>query len=271
MRNRAIPTAMAAVLSGTLAVIVMAGPHSAAASALAAAPAAAPAPAPSPTAAPPYCQVRYQVNSDWGSGFSVSVTITYNGPQISNWTMQYGYAGNQALQTGWNGNWSQSGTVVTVTNAAWNGSLPTGGAVQIGANFTYSGTNAAPTGFLFNGVGCGGPCTGDVAPVMTITSPAGGATFTAGSAITLQSSPLAGCAVVAVSYSVANLSSGTTGSTQAGISFSWPYTVVWTPQAPGTYSITARAYTTGYSISASTTINVVAAGTSVRPGQAPRS
>jgi hypothetical protein len=260
MRNRALAATAAALLSGTLAAIVMTGIHIPAARALAAAPAATPAatPAPSPTAAPPYCQVQYHVNSDWGTGFSASITITYNGPAISNWTLRYGYAGNQVLQTGWNGNWSQSGNVVKVTSAAWNGSLSAGGTVQIGANFGYSGTNTAPAGFLFNGVGCGG-CTGDVAPLLVITSPLSGATFTVGSPVTLQSTALAGCAVVAVSYSVANVSSSAPHSTDVGISFSPPYPVTWTPQAPGTYSVGAQAYTAGYSFSASTTINVLPA------------
>ena len=80
-----------------------------------------------PAAASPVCQVTYTVNSDWGTGFSVAVNITNNGPAITSWTLGYAYTGNQKIAQGWSGNWSQSGENITVTNASWNGSLATGG------------------------------------------------------------------------------------------------------------------------------------------------
>ena len=100
--------------------------------------------------------MQYSAPSDWGSGFTAAITITNNSSAISSWTLQYSYAGNQTLQSGWSGNWTQSGKTVTVTNASWNGSLGTGASVQIGANFTYSGTNQAPTSFTLNGQQCNG-------------------------------------------------------------------------------------------------------------------
>lgn len=255
MLGRAHIPLAAALLSALLVIASLAGSHSP--SALTAARAATAA-VPTPTAPPPYCQVQYQVNSDWGTGFDVTITVTYNGPQVSVWTLQYGYAGNQALQNGWSGTWSQNGTVVTVGNAAWNGSLSPGGSVQFGANFLYSGRNAPPAGFLFNGRACG-PCTGDAAPDMTITSPANGATVTVGSPVTLQASVFSGCAVAAVSYSAAPAAS-LGSSTAVGISFYLPYTVVWTPQASGTYAIAGTAITSGGTLSAAVTVQVVAPG-----------
>src|SRR6516164_1857986 len=77
-----------------------------------------------PAAAGPVCQVAYTVNSDWGTGFSIAITITNNGPAITSWNLGYAYAGNQTLAQGWSGTWSQSGKNITVTNASWNGSLP---------------------------------------------------------------------------------------------------------------------------------------------------
>ena len=102
------------------------------------------------------CQVSYTVNSDWGTGFTAAITITNNGSAITSWTLGYSYAGNQKLSQGWSGNWSQSGEAITVTNACWNGSLATGASTQIGANFSYSGTNTAPTAFTLNGTACNG-------------------------------------------------------------------------------------------------------------------
>ena len=103
------------------------------------------------------CQVGYTVNQ-WSTGFTAAVTITNTGTPVTSWTLAYSYTGNQALAQGWSGNWTQSGKNVTVTNASWNGSLATGGSTQIGANFSYSGTNTAPTAFTVNGVACNGAC-----------------------------------------------------------------------------------------------------------------
>jgi cellulose 1,4-beta-cellobiosidase len=91
------------------------------------------------------CSVAYQVQSDWGTGFSLSLTVTNNGPAITGWTVSYTYSGNQALTEGWSGNWSQSGETMTITNLSWNGSLSTGGTANPGGNFSYTGTNTAPT------------------------------------------------------------------------------------------------------------------------------
>jgi endoglucanase len=108
-----------------------------------------------PASAATSCQVAYSVNQ-WSTGFTASITITNEGAALSSWTLAYSYTGNQQLTQGWSGNWSQSGQNVTVTNASWNGALATGAATQIGANFSYSGTNTAPTAFSINGTACNG-------------------------------------------------------------------------------------------------------------------
>ena len=136
----------------------------AAASAATAAPgrAAVPAAQAAAAAAASVCQVTYTVNSDWGTGFSVAINITNNGPAVTSWTLGYAYTGNQKIAQGWSGNWSQSGENITVTNASWNGTLATGGSASIGANFSYTGTNTAPTAFTLNGSTCNG--TGSPSP-----------------------------------------------------------------------------------------------------------
>src|SRR5579859_2011830 len=59
-----------------------------------------------PAAASSVCQVAYTVNSDWGTGFSVAINITNNGPAITSWTLGYSYSGSQQLSSGWSGTWS---------------------------------------------------------------------------------------------------------------------------------------------------------------------
>src|SRR5262245_23503420 len=115
------------------------------------------------TGTPAYAAVQCQVNyakNDWGSGFTANVTINNLGDPLTAWTLRYSYSGNQTLQNGWNGTWSQSGQNVTVVNAPWNGSLATGANTMTSANFSYSGTNNNPTSFSVNNV----PCTGANAP-----------------------------------------------------------------------------------------------------------
>ena len=114
------------------------------------------------------CQVGYTVNQ-WSTGFTAAVTITNTGTPVTSWTLAYSYTGNQALTQGWSGNWTQSGKNVTVTNASWNGSLGTGGSTSLGANFSYSGTNTAPTAFTLNGVACNG-ASGTPSPTPTPTT-----------------------------------------------------------------------------------------------------
>jgi cellulose 1,4-beta-cellobiosidase len=146
------------------------------------------------------CTVAYDVSSDWGTGFSLAVTITNNGPAITSWTLGYSYTGNQTLAQGWSGTWSQSGKNITVTNASWNGSLAAGGSTQIGANFTYSGTNTAPTTFTLNGATCTGSGGGTPTPTPTPTvtptpsptatpTPTPTPSGTCGSGLTLQANP----------------------------------------------------------------------------------
>ena len=77
-------------------------------------------PGPAAAATTPACQVNYTVVTAWPGGFQGDVVITNNGPAISSWQLKYTYAGNQMITNGWNGTWTQSGTFVTVDNAAWN-------------------------------------------------------------------------------------------------------------------------------------------------------
>ncbi|MCO1574529.1 cellulase family glycosylhydrolase [Crossiella sp. SN42] len=112
------------------------------------------------------CRVDY-TTSDWGNGFGATVTIANLGSSaVDGWTLTYTYAGNQSLQHGWNGTWSQSGKKVTVTGTSWNSTIPAGGSVSAGANFSYSGSNAKPTDFAVNGAAC----TGTPPPTTTTTT-----------------------------------------------------------------------------------------------------
>ncbi|MCC2308504.1 glycoside hydrolase family 6 protein [Cellulomonas chengniuliangii] len=111
---------------------------------------------PPPTTPPPAgaCAVTYTANS-WNTGFTGSVRVTNTGSSaLSAWSLTFSFPSGQQVTQGWSATWSQSGSVVTASNAAWNGSLAPNASVEIGFNGTHSGTNTAPTAFSLNGQAC---------------------------------------------------------------------------------------------------------------------
>jgi Cellulose binding domain/Fibronectin type III domain len=103
--------------------------------------------------------VSYSDSNDWGTGFTASISITNSSASaISSWTLTWTWAGNQQITQSWNGNFTQNGAAVTLTNASWNGAIAAGASVNgVGFNASYSGANTAPPVFSLNGVPCGAP------------------------------------------------------------------------------------------------------------------
>lgn len=118
-----------------------------------------PTPTPTPTQPPTTspvqgCTVSYAMN-DWGSGATVGITIKNNGTStINGWKLEFNFSGNQKITNMWCGKYTQSGTTVSVSNEAFNGTIAPGGSVNFGFNITYSGSNAKPTSFTLNGTSC---------------------------------------------------------------------------------------------------------------------
>ncbi|WP_433469273.1 glycoside hydrolase family 6 protein [Spirillospora sp. CA-128828] len=102
------------------------------------------------------CKVDYTTN-DWGTGFTATVKVTNLGDAIGNgWTLEWDFAGNQQVTSGWNGTFTQSGKHVTVKNPTWATTLGTNASVSPGFQGSYSGTNQAPSQFKLNGTVCDG-------------------------------------------------------------------------------------------------------------------
>ncbi|UTO65497.1 glycoside hydrolase family 48 protein [Streptomyces rapamycinicus] len=207
------------------------------------------------------CGVDYKTN-DWGSGFTADLTITNPGSDaIDGWTLTYAYAGNQKLANGWNGGWSQSGKTVTVTNAGHNGKIAAGGNVTTGAQFTYSGTNAAPTSFAVNGVACRGA---HQPPIAVLSSPSPGAVFTSGGTVPMTATAAAadGATISKVEfYSDTEL---------LGTDTTSPYSFDYQDVPAGDYSLYAKAYDSQGAAAESTPVGIhVAAGPALvaSPGQ----
>ncbi|MEV4336455.1 glycoside hydrolase family 48 protein [Streptomyces sp. NPDC049590] len=201
------------------------------------------------------CSVDYKTN-DWGSGFTADLTITNRGTDaINGWTLTYAYAGNQRLSGGWNGTWSQSGQSVTVKNASYNGAIAAGAAVSTGAQFTYSGTNTAPTSFAVNGTTCAGA---HQPPVTVLTSPSAGAVYTQGAAV-----PLAATAAAADSASISKVEFYD-DTTLLGTDTTAPYALSVSSLTVGSHSLVAKAYDSLGASGTSTPVGItVASGPAV--------
>jgi cellulose 1,4-beta-cellobiosidase len=122
------------------------------------------------------CQVSYTVTNQWPGGFGANVNITNLGDPLTSWTLKWTFANGQTVTQLWNGNVTQSGANVTVTNMSYNGSIATGATLTgMGFNGSWTGTNSVPTSFTLNGVTCNGGVTGSPTasptPSRTTTSP----------------------------------------------------------------------------------------------------
>ncbi|MEU3147109.1 glycoside hydrolase family 48 protein [Streptomyces sp. NPDC006999] len=196
------------------------------------------------------CSVDYRTN-DWGSGFTADLTLTNRAAaDIDGWTLTYAYAGNQRLVNGWNGSWSQSGSTVTVRNAGHNARIPAGGAVTTGAQFSYSGSNAAPSSFAVNGTTCTGA---HQPPITVLTSPEAGAVYTRGETV-----PLAATAAAADDATITKVEFYD-DTELLGTDESAPFTLSAAGLTVGSHSLTAKAYDSLGASASSTPVGITVA------------
>jgi Cellulose binding domain/Fibronectin type III domain len=104
------------------------------------------------------CAVSYMVTDGWGSGFIANISFTNTGPNpINGWTLAFTFpTTTESLNSGWNGNWSESGQNVQITNVSWNGTLAPGGGNSWDVGFVgnINGPYPSPTVFTLNGTVC---------------------------------------------------------------------------------------------------------------------
>ncbi|GAA3763908.1 PQQ-dependent sugar dehydrogenase [Salinactinospora qingdaonensis] len=101
------------------------------------------------------CTVDYQVDSQWGTGFTASVTITNTSEEpVTGWSLEWSFTAGQQITNGWQAEVTQTGTMVTATNMSWNDTISPGGTQQFGFQGTLDGANPAPTEFTLNGSPC---------------------------------------------------------------------------------------------------------------------
>jgi endoglucanase len=211
------------------------------------------------------CSASYSVTTDWGTGFQVALNITNNGSTaITGWTITYSYTGNQTLANGWDGTWTQSGETVTVTNESYNGDLAAGASTPAGANFNYSGTNAAPTSVTCTPAGSTPP----PPPTPSITASASSLQVVQGSTasvgLSLSAAPSANVTVSITESGNTGLTASPTSLTFTSSDYSTAQDVTITADSSSTGAATFTASAAGYT-SASFTVTEVTATTSAAP------
>ena len=108
-------------------------------------------------------------SSDWGTGYEATYRITNAGTvATTSWTLEFDLPAAARVTSLWEGTFTQTGTHVTVHNAAWNGAIAPGASVAPGFDVAYTGTFVAPANCLINGGSCAG---GSAPPPPTDTSP----------------------------------------------------------------------------------------------------
>jgi cellulase/cellobiase CelA1 len=102
-----------------------------------------PTPTPTPTPTPSgsgACSASYKVIGSWNNGFQGEVTVKNAGSAaMSAWTVRMTFPGSQTVTQAWSSTVSQSGTVATFRNAAWNGTVAPGASTTLG--FLGSGSS----------------------------------------------------------------------------------------------------------------------------------
>lgn len=89
------------------------------------------------------CSATYRTVRSWPGAFQGEVTVTAGDSAINGWTVRWTLGSDQAVTQLWNGTPSVSGSVVTVRNASYNGSIPASGTTTFG--FLGSGTPSSPS------------------------------------------------------------------------------------------------------------------------------
>jgi chitin-binding protein len=84
----------------------------------------------------------YNVTGTWSGGFQGQIMVHAEGAAIGKWTVSWTWPGSQTLTQAWNGTATASGSLVSVKNASWNGTVAAGDYTTFG--FLGNGT-APPT------------------------------------------------------------------------------------------------------------------------------
>jgi hypothetical protein len=115
--------------------------------------------------APSSGNFKFQVTSDWGSGFTGQLTVTNSSQQpITNWQLEFDFPAT--ITSIWDATViSHTGNHYVIGNAGWNSTIPAGGTASFGFNGSPGNLTVVPTNYvLHNGTAGGGTGTTNHAP-----------------------------------------------------------------------------------------------------------
>ncbi|MEN8906860.1 MAG: alpha-L-fucosidase [Clostridiales bacterium] len=92
--------------------------------------------------------VDYKIQSDWGSGAVIELTINNTTSQaVDGWNVSWNFSGDQKITCLWSGDYTQNGNSVSISGVDWSSKIPANGSLNIGFQISYSGTNTIPSSF----------------------------------------------------------------------------------------------------------------------------
>ncbi|MBX6387105.1 MAG: cellulose binding domain-containing protein, partial [Microbispora sp.] len=103
-------------------------------------PSPSPSASPSPSTGPRSCSATYRIVNQWPGGFQGELTVRNTGTvTTSSWTVTLTFPNGQRITQMWGGRYTQSGSLVTITNESWNGTLAPNATTTAGFTGSSSG------------------------------------------------------------------------------------------------------------------------------------
>lgn len=85
-----------------------------------------------PVPPPGACTATYTPAGAWSNGFQASVTVKAGTAAINGWRVTWTFPGAQTVSQVWSGKYTAGGSLATVGNESWNGTLPADGSTTFG-------------------------------------------------------------------------------------------------------------------------------------------
>ncbi|PUA28549.1 MAG: hypothetical protein B0W54_19120 [Cellvibrio sp. 79] len=138
------------------------------------------------------CDVKYTINSNWGSGATLSVDITNLGAPKTTWELAWNFSNAEKISQLWNGTYGQTGQAVRVKNAGWNGAINTNQTINFGFNIGYpsGSTLVKPVEFYLDGMKCVGKISSSVSSSKSSSSKSSSSIISSSSSVLSSSSSI---------------------------------------------------------------------------------
>lgn len=102
----------------------------------------------------------WKIGNTWSEGGkkcgTAELSISNNsGKDIEGWSVKFSVPSGFAISNGWSGTYNVSGTTAAISDAGFNKSIPNGGSITVGFNYSCPGDFTPPSSVTFNGNAAG--------------------------------------------------------------------------------------------------------------------